>query len=118
MAISTVTQQEKLKARAAPYWHKIANGQHLGLRKTKTASTWLARFYDAGTRKQLKHSLGDFGALPANERFNAASKAARDWFKHLDSGGSAEVLTVAQACEQYADALARGIGNKPPSATM
>jgi hypothetical protein len=32
MAFSTVAQQEKLKARPAPHWHKLAEGQHLGFR--------------------------------------------------------------------------------------
>ncbi len=107
MAFSTVVQQERLKPREAAYWHKIATGQHLGFRKTRTAVTWLARAYDPATQRQIKHSLGDFGTLQPNERFSAAQKAAREWFKHLEEGGTAEVITVAQACERYASALGR-----------
>lgn len=107
MAFSTVAQQEKLKARTAAYWHRLATGQHLGFRKTKSGATWIARAYDSASRKQVKHALGDFGQLQPGERFDAASKAAQEWFKHMDAGGTNEVVTVADACERYAKALAR-----------
>ena len=107
MAFSTVAQQDKLKARTAPYWHKLATGQHLGFRKTKSGTSWIARAYDPASRKQVKRGLGDFGHLQPNERFSAASKAAREWFAHMDAGGTNEVVTVAEACERYAKALAR-----------
>ncbi len=116
MVFSTVTQQDKLKARTATYWQKLATGQHLGFRKTKSGTTWIARAYDPTFRKQVKRSLGDFGQLPPNERFNAASKAAREWVAHMDAGGTNEVVTVAGACERYAAALARTSAGKAKEA--
>lgn len=105
MAINSVDARIKLKARTAPYWHKLATGQHLGFRKMAagTDGTWLAQAYDADSRKQTRRSLGAFDHLPANKRFDAASEAAREWFKHLDLGGGTEVVTVKQACEAYVE---------------
>lgn len=105
MAINTVDARIKLKARAAPYWHKLSSGQHLGFRKMAAGSdgTWLAQAYDPESRKQTRRSLGAFDNLPANKRFDTASEAAREWFKHLDLGGGTEVVTVKQACESYVE---------------
>ena len=103
MAINTVDARVKLKARTAPYWHKLASGQHLGFRKMAAGSdgTWMVQFYDPESRKQTRRSLGAFDTLPANKRFDAASEAAREWFKHLDLGGGTDVVTVQQACTSY-----------------
>jgi integrase len=107
VGIDTVKQRERLKCRPDPYFHKLATGQYLGFRKTPGSETWIARAYDPVTRRNLSHSLGDFGNLQPNERFNAASSAARAWLKHVDDGGSTEIVTVAQACERYAVHLGR-----------
>lgn len=105
MAINTVDARIKLKARAAPYWHKLSSGQHLGFRKMVPGSdgTWLAQAYDSESRKQTRRSLGAFDELPANKRFDAASEKAREWFKHLDLGGGTEIVTVKQVCESYVE---------------
>ncbi len=112
MDLSTVIKRDKLKPRRDPYWHKLAVGEFLGFRKmTASASgSWAARAYDAADRAQRHHALGTFDHLPASERFGAASKAARDWFKHLNAGGQHEVITVRQACERYAEHLLREKG--------
>lgn len=54
--------------------------------------------------------------MQPNERFGAASKAAREWFAHLDAGGAIEVITVRQACERYATALERESASKAKEA--
>ena len=59
-----------------------------------TDGTWLAQAYDADSRKQTRRSLGAFDHLPANKRFDAASEAAREWFKHLDLGGGTEKFVL------------------------
>lgn len=103
--LSTVTSRDKLKPSREPYWQRLAVGQYLGYRPFASGGkggNWHARYYDTETRKQTFHPLGDFGHLAPNERFSAASDAARDWFQHLSSGGSHEVVTVRQACERYA----------------
>jgi len=112
MELGTVKSREKLKPQREPYWQKLAVGQHLGFRPSSAGGggTWIARFYDPDTGKKPLQSLGAFDHLPASERFTAASKAAREWFKHLSSGGAHETITVRQACERYAEHLSRDKG--------
>ncbi|MFT3792740.1 MAG: site-specific integrase [Rudaea sp.] len=71
-------------------------------------STWIARYYDPDTHpNRPAKTLGDFATMPPSDRYTAAKKAAEEWFDHLTGGGSNAVLTVRQACESYAEALAR-----------
>jgi integrase len=88
-----------------PYWQKLATGRFLGFRPSSIGKggTWIARYYDPDSRRKPIRALGDFGHLPANEQFGAASKAAREWFDHLSGGGAEKVLTVKEACERYAE---------------
>lgn len=101
--IDTVEARSKLKPRTPAYWQKLANGCHLGFRKMSAGSegTWLAQAYDAATRKQTRRSLGAFDDLKPNQRFDAAKKAAEEWFEHMGRGGSADTVTVKQACSLY-----------------
>ena len=101
--ITTVAGQNALRTRDAVYWHKLHTGQHLGLRKTKTAQTWYARAYV--DKKQVRHALGAFDHLAPNERFNAASKEAQAWFKGVNAGGPVRPITVLEACERYIQSL-------------
>jgi len=102
--LSTVKNRDGLKPRREPYWQRLAMGQFLGYRPSAigTGGSWIARQYDSDTRKQRQHGLGDFGHLPPNERFTAASSEAREWFKFISDGGSHELVTVRDACEHYA----------------
>jgi integrase len=101
--IDNVAIRSKLKARQAPYWHKLSTGCHLGFRKLTPSSdgVWYAQAYDKATGTQTRRSLGAFDELPAHQRFDAAKKAAEDWFKHLDRGGDVNLATVGVACERY-----------------
>lgn len=103
--LDRVDARGRLKPRRDPYWLRVSAGRYVGFRlMSKAASgTWLARAYD-GERYHF-HPLGDFGALPEKERFDAAKGAADEWFKHLDHGGATEAGTVRSACEAYVDEL-------------
>lgn len=105
--LSKTTSREKLKARRDPYWHKLGQGWYLGFRRMAATrpGSWLARSYDAGTRKQTHKALGEFSEVPEALRFDAAKKDAEDWFKHLGRGGAALDSTVKQACERYLEHL-------------
>jgi integrase len=105
--ITSVGAREALKPRHTPYWHRVRKGCYLGFRKTSatSAGSWLARFRNEDTNKQKVHSLGRFDKLPANERFDAAMREAEAWFKHMSTGGSGEVVTVRDACEDYVSDL-------------
>lgn len=102
--LSTVKNREKLKPQREPYWQRLAEGQFLGFRPSKLGKggSWTARAYDPDSRGYRHHSLGAFSNLPLNEHYSAASAAAREWFVHLESGGSHEIVTVREACEKYA----------------
>lgn len=100
--IDTVTGRANLKARHAPYWQKIRAECHLGYRKTTATSSgaWIARFRDDSGKYQL-NSLGALDGLPDHRRFDEAVKLATHWFDHRSSGGSAETITVGEACKRY-----------------
>lgn len=65
MDISRVNQRDSLKAQREPYWHRLAVGQFVGFRPSTLgkAGSWIARLYDADTRRNQFRSLGDFGSL-------------------------------------------------------
>jgi integrase len=104
MDLGTVRERDKLKPQREPYWQKLAAREYLGFRPSAIGKggTWIARFYDPESGKKPMRSLGDFGHLPPNERFTAASKEAREWFTHLSGGGASEPITFREACERYA----------------
>lgn len=100
--IDTVTARANLKARHAPYWQKIRAECHLGYRKTTATSSgaWIARFRDDSGKYQLC-SLGSLDNHPDHRRYDEAVKLAANWFDHRSSGGSAETITVGEACKRY-----------------
>lgn len=101
--IDTVEGRSRLKPRRPPYWHKLSTGCALGFRKMTTDSegAWLAQAYDPEAHKQTRRSLGAFDEVPPSRRFDAAKRAAEEWFTHLGRGGSTEAVTVRKACENY-----------------
>ena len=104
--INTVAGRGRLKPRREPYWLKVRAGDFLGFRRLENGGTWVAR-HRTDEGKQAYKALGDFTNLPDNERFDAASQAAMEWFAHLGEGGRTEVATVADAARAYlADLLA------------
>lgn len=107
--IDTVSARARLKARGAPYWHRVATGAQVGY--LAPSGIWHARWRDPDTGKRYQRSLGDFGAIPDHRRYDAAVKAAEEWFVHLGRGGTAAPVTVAQACAQYVDHVSRANGD-------
>lgn len=104
--LDRVDSRGKLKPRRTPYWQRLTAGRYLGFRHLSAAScgNWLARLYD-GQKKYLQCPLGDFDNLPEKQRFDAAKRAAEEWFSHLDVGGSTDTATVKGACEAYVEHL-------------
>ena len=102
--IDTVIARKALKVRREPHWHKIASDSYVGFRKMTDAQdgSWLARYWDEGTGKQLFESFGKLDRKPDHQRFDLACELARDWFSHLGAGGSTDRLTVQGACHNYA----------------
>jgi integrase len=104
--LSKVGTREALKAQREPHWQRLRNGCFLGFRPSKRggAGTWIARAYDADAREYKLKALGDFGTMPANERFTAAKKEAEAFTAKIEAGGvvQAKIETVADACREYA----------------
>lgn len=107
--LAKVADRAKLKPRRDPYFASLSRGCAIGLRKMTASSegTWIARWRDPDTAKQHHQPLGSFDELPPNERYDAAVKAAKEWFAHLGHGGSTEAVTVREACERYIAQLER-----------
>jgi integrase len=103
MKFQRVADRVKLAPRREPYWHRLRKGCYLGFRKIGpgASGTWISRFRDPGTGKQLYSALGDFGQCPETDRFDLAVAAANSWFQHLDKGGSPKTADVRTACVRY-----------------
>lgn len=103
--LSRVGKREELKAQREPHWQRLRSGCFLGYRPSRRggAGTWIARVYDADAARYCIKSLGDFGALPPNERFVAAKKDAESLAEIVEAGGEVrrKVETVSDACAEY-----------------
>lgn len=93
--IDTKTGRAALKPRGAPYFQRVAAGRFLGYRRVAQGEgSWVARWRDPATGKQVHHVLGAFS------NFEDAEKAARAWFDQCVHG-SPEVLDIEAACRRY-----------------
>jgi integrase len=108
--IDRVDARTKLELRRDPYWYRLAEGRYLGFRKMTKGKpgTWLARFYDGEKYVYPESGISgpngsDLSSLPDGEQFDAARRAAEEWFSHLDAGGAAKSGTVKSACETYVE---------------
>ncbi|MCA0241400.1 MAG: hypothetical protein LCI02_11085 [Proteobacteria bacterium] len=112
--ITKVSDRASLKPRSEPYWLKLSTGAYIGFRRMTATSigTWIAYWRDAATGKKTKASLGDFEHLPPSERYDAARKAADEWFDGRAAGIRTDVGTVRDACVAYVEHL-RARGNGP-----
>ncbi|MBI3915581.1 MAG: tyrosine-type recombinase/integrase [Betaproteobacteria bacterium] len=91
--IDTTTGRARLKVRREPYWARIEQGSFIGFRKLpKGEGTWIARWRNA----EGQH----YRALGHHPDYDAAVKAARQWFAQCD-GATPKMVTVAEACRQY-----------------
>jgi len=103
------TVRAKLSIRRDPYWHLIAEGQHIGYRKGAQGGTWIARIYDSVNGRHF-HSLGVAddtvdadGAQVLS--FSQAQEAARLWFAERAKAETGDVAagpySVRQAMDDY-----------------
>ena len=103
------TGRAKLSARRDPYWHLVAEGQHLGYRRNELGGTWIARYYskDHGRRFQSLGNADD--TAPANGThvlsFQQALEAAQSWIGSVTradaSGTHVGPYTVADAASAW-----------------
>lgn len=110
--IDTVSGRAKLTPRREPYWAKVGNGQHVGFRRSEDGGAWIARAYDAGTKSRAYRALGDMTGVTPSDQYDAAVKLAREWFEHIEQGGSTDARTVGDACARYVDHIRETKGDK------
>lgn len=106
MAVTRLDQvdaRDRLKPRREPYWQRALAGEYVGFRRMTRDSpgTWLARSRDPDSGKQRHLALGEFADLPPSKRYDAARRAADEWFARLRQGGGPKVVTVKQAGQHY-----------------
>src|ERR1035437_8436368 len=103
------TVRAKLPIRRDPYWHLIAESQHIGYRKGVQGGTWIARIYDSAKGRRF-HSLGiaDDTVDADGARvlsFPEAQEAARAWFAAVALADTGDVVTgpysIRQAMDDY-----------------
>lgn len=101
--IEQVKGRAALKPRHEPYWQRVRKGCYVGFRKKSATApgAWVAKYRDDDTGKRASHSLGAIDDLPESEKFDAAKKAAEEWFAHLGAGGSNESKTLRDLCADY-----------------
>lgn len=116
MGLEKVADRQALDARREPYWQPISSGRHIGYRKTDDVGHWIARNYDPATRKRSYKALDGINDKPGNQQFSEAVAAAREWFAHLDHGGSSSAGTVREACTEYVRYI-RTIKQRPKAAS-
>jgi integrase len=99
--IDTVQSRKKLDARKEPHWQRLTSLCYLGYRKSaEEVGTWVMRTQTEGKSERKYRALGAFTEVPDHKRFDAAKKAAEDHLKHIERGGSTDVITVGKACQR------------------
>jgi integrase len=99
--LKTVASRRRLPVQRDPHFDTVRKGHSVGFRRMTLQSlgTWSARAPKEGGGGYLTRSLGEFADVADHLRYDAALKAANEWFDHLDRGGSSKVTTVRDACD-------------------
>ena len=109
--------RSKLGVHHEPYWRSIDAGMHIGYRKGRQKSSWVARYFtkEQAYRKSVLGLADDTQDADGMEifSFSQAQEAARAWFREqarLDRGeGEDTDYTVSKAIDDYvAEYRARG----------
>ena len=108
--LETRTARGRLKARHDPYWRGIEGGRHVGYRKGKKRSSWIARLLsDDGKYKKKVLGLADDIEDADGDKildWSQAQTAAREWFKSASTNGVSAPdpgYTVREAVNDYID---------------
>jgi site-specific recombinase XerD len=99
-SIHKVLVRRALSPRREPYWAApLAQGRYIGFRKIDNErGSWIARARAEDGRQQYRA----LGAFTAALDYDAARKAAQDWFSNLDAGiAHRRNCTVEEACKEY-----------------
>lgn len=94
--------RRRLKERREPYWQSLLPGRALGYRKGATGGHWVARYTPPGAARKYQ-ALGpadDVENLAGALTFEAAVRAASEWFRSLSRGARTD-YTVTDAVAAY-----------------
>jgi integrase len=100
--IHRVHVRKNLTPRREPYWAApLAPSRYIGFRKIDTErGSWIARARSEDGEQQYLA----LGGLTETFDYDAACKAAHQWFTNLDAGVvHREVFSVEDACQEYVD---------------
>ncbi len=97
-----------------PYWFLIAEGKHIGYRKSERGSTWVARYYttEHGRRSEKLGAADDISEANGKDvlSFDQAQASATAWIERVNKADSGEAVedttpkisyTVADALDRY-----------------
>jgi integrase len=113
--LETRTARARLPINPKPYFRRLEIGFHLGYRRLSNCGTWIARRF-AQDRRYRESRLGladDHQDADGNFVLNyaEAQKAAREWWlfelRQEEGYDTRGPLSVAEAVEEYLDALKR-----------
>lgn len=100
--IDKATVRNKLEPRRSPYWGApVERGLYVGFRKLESGGTWIARYRtDDGQKYQ------SLGPVTTSNDYETAKREARRWMRSVEGGvQTARLLTVADVCRDYTDAI-------------
>jgi len=105
------TVRAKLAPRRDPYWHLIAEGQHLGYRRLEMGGNWIARLYTKkqGRRFQALGAADDTASSNGTHvlSFTDALQAAQTWLEGVSRADANGVhigpYTVKDAAQGWLD---------------
>lgn len=101
--IDKATVRNRLESRREPYWGApVERGLFVGYRRLEQGGNWIARYHGDDKR----HVYQSLGAVSVENDYEAAKREARRWRRTVDAGVQTErLLTVADVCRDYTDAL-------------
>lgn len=100
-SIETKTARARLEVRREPHWSRVREGAYVGYRRmAEGEGTWLARWRDRAGAQHYR-ALGTILEAPRVRAYDAAVKAATEWFDACEADVAPKTATVADACDAY-----------------
>ena len=101
--IDKATVRKALPPRREPYWGApVERGLFVGFRRLDQGGNWVARYHGDDKR----HVYQSLGVVSRDNDYEAAKVAARRWRRAQEAGVETKrVLTVADVCRDYTDAI-------------
>jgi len=103
--IDKATVRNRLAARREPYWGSpVERGLYVGFRRLAQGGNWIARYHS----EERSHVYQTLGPVTQDNNYENATRDAKRWRRTVDAGVQSDrILTVADVCRDYTDALAK-----------